>query len=124
MKLRDSLFSVEDRRDSDGVFEFDIRLNAGHYIYRAHFPGEPITPGVCILQIAKELLETALGCGLDLSCVRNIKFLRIIKPDETPSLTFVVNPSESDDGSVKAQVTAVHDGGTYAKLSLVCKKSK
>lgn len=124
MKLKGSLFSVEDRQEDGGVFEFDIRLNADHFIYKAHFPGEPITPGVCILQIAEELLETAMGCGMDLSCVRNIKFLRIIKPDETPSLTFVINPSESDDGSVKAQVAAVHDGETYAKLSLVCKKRK
>ena len=34
---------------------YEIALNAQHFIYQAHFPGEPITPGVCILQMACEL---------------------------------------------------------------------
>ena len=36
--------------------EVKIRLNPDHEIYRAHFPGNPITPGVCIVQIISEVL--------------------------------------------------------------------
>ena len=39
---------------------YEIALNAQHFIYQAHFPGEPITPGVCILQMACELLGVGI----------------------------------------------------------------
>ena len=55
MKLLDSLFSIVSASSEDGRHVYTIRLNPEHFIYKAHFPGEPITPGVCIMQIAIEL---------------------------------------------------------------------
>ena len=37
--------------DTDKIW---LRLNPDHPIYHAHFPGNPITPGVCIVQIVGE----------------------------------------------------------------------
>ena len=59
MKLRDSLYTIVSEFKGDGRHDFNIKLDPEHFIYKAHFPGEPITPGVCIMQIAKELLEEA-----------------------------------------------------------------
>ena len=59
MKLLNDLYSIISRTDGEGRCDFTIELNPQHFIYKAHFPGEPITPGVCIMQIAKELLEEA-----------------------------------------------------------------
>ena len=46
---------------------FRLRLNPEHFIYQAHFPGEPVTPGVCILQIGKELLAELLQESLEIT---------------------------------------------------------
>ena len=56
MKLIDSLYKVISDTRSETGHVFSIELDPEHFIYKAHFPGEPITPGVCIMQIAKELL--------------------------------------------------------------------
>ena len=48
---------------------FRLRLNPEHFIYQAHFPGEPVTPGVCILQIGKELLAELLQESLEITHV-------------------------------------------------------
>ncbi|MBQ0740088.1 3-hydroxyacyl-ACP dehydratase, partial [Aquimarina celericrescens] len=34
-----------------------ITINKNHKIFKGHFPGNPVTPGVCMIQIIKELAE-------------------------------------------------------------------
>ena len=46
MKLRDSLYTIVSEFKGDGRHDFNIKLDPEHFIYKAHFPGEPITPGV------------------------------------------------------------------------------
>ena len=35
----------------DGKQAIEIELNPGHVLYQGHFPGQPVVPGVCTLQI-------------------------------------------------------------------------
>lgn len=120
MKLLDSLYSVTNEVVTDVDHSYTIKLNAEHFIYAAHFPGEPITPGVCIMQIAHELLELHLGKQLDIDTVKNVKFLRIITPTETPVVCYTLQKVSVEERLVKAQVNVSYEGNSYAKLSLVC----
>lgn len=123
MKLLDSLYTVTSVTPIDNGHEFDISLNPEHFIYQAHFPGEPITPGVCIMQIAVELFELALNVPLSLSCVKNIKFLRIISPDEVTEVRYSLQKITREDDELKVQVVVSAAGDVYAKLSLICKEN-
>jgi 3-hydroxyacyl-[acyl-carrier-protein] dehydratase len=120
MKLLDSRYSVTNEVVTDVDHSYTIKLNAEHFIYAAHFPGEPITPGVCIMQIAHELLELHLGKQLDIDIVKNVKFLRIITPTETPVVCYTLQKVSVEERLVKAQVNVSYEGDSYAKLSLVC----
>lgn len=42
-----------------GVFR--VALNADCEVYQGHFPGEPVCPGVCNIQMIKECTEQCLG---------------------------------------------------------------
>ena len=120
MKLRDSLYTIVSEFKGDGRHDFNIKLDPEHFIYKAHFPGEPITPGVCIMQIAKELLEEAVSEDLVLSCVKNIKFLRIISPNEVTEICYSLAKISREDDQIKVQVTVTAGEDAYAKLSLIC----
>lgn len=133
MLLKDNLYTVvetEVKPSATGEMEtpqevrFLLRLHPDHVIYQAHFPGEPITPGVCIVQIGKELLEELLGCSLEITKVKNVKFLSVVSPRETVSVTYVFKKVEtSDDGSeVKAQISVMVDEEAKAKVSFICKR--
>lgn len=123
MKLLNSLYTIQEHRQHDGIHDFDIRLDAGHFIYQAHFPGEPITPGVCIMQIALELMEESVNVGLSVTCVKNVKFLRIISPVEMPELCYSVQKIVVEGETVKAQIVVSAADGVYAKLSMICQKA-
>ena len=106
---------------------FRLRLNPEHFIYQAHFPGEPITPGVCIVQMGTELLEDLLCEGLqkkvklEICKVKNVKFLSVISPNESTVITYLMKKVEmSEDGSeVKAQMVVTSGDEAKAKISLV-----
>ena len=122
MKLLDSLYSVISEDSCETGHEYVIKLDPEHFIYKAHFPGEPITPGVCIMQIAVELFEKALGASLALECVKNIKFLQIISPKDVTEVKYAFNKIVREDSEIKVQVTVSDADHTYAKLSLVCRE--
>lgn len=124
MRLLNQMYTITSRETLDETTcRFALHLDAEHFIYKAHFPGEPITPGVCIMQIAKELMEEAVSSSLQLDTVKNIKFLRIISPLEVTDITYTVSKISIEDGCVKAQITVEDEQAPYAKLSLVCRKA-
>lgn len=120
MKLQNSLFTIMSHTATENRHDFMIRLDAEHFIYKAHFPGEPITPGVCIMQMALELMEVATEQSLDVKCVKNVKFLRIISPAEVTELCYSLQKLSVEEGCVKSQIVVSAGEDVYAKLSLIC----
>ena len=121
MKLLNSLYRIVSESVTESGREYNIVLDAEHFIYKAHFPGEPITPGVCIMQIAVELLSLPCRKPLAADTVKKVKARKTASPAATPGVCFSVSKVEAEDSKVKAQVSVSGGGETYAKLSLICK---
>lgn len=125
MVLLDNLYTIISNSRTDSGEDFLIHLNADHYIYNAHFPGEPITPGVCILQMCIELLSRHTGQQLKLSCALNVKYLKIIVPSQCPDLLVSLRKlqqisTESGKTITKAQFVVSAGDEIHTKLSLEC----
>ena len=82
-----------------GEFLAVIRLNPEHDIYKAQFPGYPITPGVCIVKVASEILSS-FKVGAGLSCADNVKFLTPLSPDADEPIEFDFKPKGEDRYSI------------------------
>ncbi len=119
MRLTEGFFIIESTNDSDNGFEAVLRTNPVHPIYKAHFPGSPITPGVCVIQAAGELLENKLGRKLYLQSIKNVKFLMVIIPEEGKKIRYSFSNIVEDESGVKAQVVVSDDATVYAKISLI-----
>lgn len=119
MKLLNNLYTIVESNDNN----FRIALNAEDTIYRAHFPEQPITPGVCIIQIASELLNVLLNKDLVLSEVVNAKFLSVINPVETGEVVYTIGKivNIEADNTLKVAITVSSDKTACAKLSLLYK---
>ena len=127
MQLKNNLYKIIRKEGVGPVVNYAIELIPSCVIYAAHFPGEPITPGVCIVQMGKELVEDLLSeqrstpCTLMITKVKNVKFLSIISPNETLQLTYQVKKlATSEDGtSVETQLIVLSEEKPMAKISLV-----
>jgi 3-hydroxyacyl-[acyl-carrier-protein] dehydratase len=87
-----------------------ISLNKEHPIFGGHFPGNPILPGVCTVQIIRELLEKAMGKELMLTKASNIKYLGFINPVTTSAVQFDLVIKNTDTGSISCNAV-VSAGG-------------
>lgn len=96
------LFFIQAITKENGVITAGISLNAEHAIYNGHFPGAPVTPGVVQLEIVKEILQVALDRKVRMKAMRTCKFLQIINPLETTSLTISIKFTEGEQLEVVA----------------------
>ena len=120
MVFRDNFYFIDAKRRTDAGVSYTLHFNADHLIYKAHFPGEPITPGVCILQVGLDLLADAVEHELEVVNVKNVKFLSVLRP-EMGSVSVDVQKVEINDGLVKAQLAFHTLEIPIAKLSLQCR---
>ena len=92
-----------------------VRLLPESPVYRGHFPGYPITPGVCLVEIALEMMEEMAGQAgkVRLVAAKNIKFTSPVLPSEGMALRFIFSGGRPERG------VEVFAGDTLcAKMSL------
>ena len=77
-----------------------IQLNPSHEIFKGHFPGNPILPGVCIVQILKEILMHQLDNKLILNYASSIKYLSYINPVVNNIINFDVELKEIGNDNI------------------------
>ena len=115
MILKDSMFTV-----TGGTLDkVAVRLNASHTIYQAHFPGNPITPGVCIVQMIGELLGDRCGRRLALSKIVNLKFVAPISPVDTPDIEVAFTRCEVRGARYEAKGTIMAGEQLLTKFSII-----
>ncbi len=100
-----------------GKYNALIQLNKEHDIFKGHFPNNPVLPGVCTMQIIKELTETILEKPLVLSRAINVKFMALINPEINPILRLELNVETMENGEVKVKNSTFFDTTLALKLS-------
>ncbi|GAB3910846.1 3-hydroxyacyl-ACP dehydratase [Mucilaginibacter boryungensis] len=78
--LKDSFYHITSSDHTDGNFTVAFEFDSDHAIFSGHFPGQPIVPGACMLQIVKEVLAKALGTPVQLKKADNLKFIAPVDP--------------------------------------------
>lgn len=110
MLLRNSLYYIVEDREA----EYRVRFDASHPIFAGHFPGHPVVPGACLVQIAEELLVTQLGQTVRFTSVRNLKFRQPVMPDQEVTVAIlpvkeqIINCQLSINQSISASFTATY----------------
>lgn len=118
--LLEGLYTIRSFEQQDSEITAMIELHPDHDIFKGHFPGNPVMPGVCMLQIIKELTERATQKQLFLSVSSNIKFMALINPEVHPLLKLSMTMVE-EEGLVKIKNTSSFDDTVALKLSATFK---
>jgi 3-hydroxyacyl-[acyl-carrier-protein] dehydratase len=122
MLLKDFYKVVSIENPADNKHLVLIRVNAEHEVFKGHFPGNPIMPGVCMMQIIKELVEQISGSSLFMQSLSNVKFMALINPFNTPKLRLELDISTTDTNLVKVKNVTYFDDTLALKLGSVYRK--
>jgi 3-hydroxyacyl-[acyl-carrier-protein] dehydratase len=113
--LKDTFFSFTPPVVNDALLKTTITLNPAHDIFKGHFPGQPIVPGVCMMQMIKEVLEDHLDKKLQLVKADNIKFLSFIDPNQHKQVGLEIKMSIIE-GQVKVDAQLANEGVVFLKF--------
>ncbi|PBJ12654.1 3-hydroxyacyl-ACP dehydratase [Flavobacterium sp. ACN6] len=122
MILKDFYKIQSEEKISDSKYSITILINEKHEVFKGHFPGNPIMPGVCMIQIIKELTESITKSSLMIQSLANVKFMALINPEVTPELRLELDITTTEDNLVKVKNTTYFNDTTALKLSNVYKK--
>jgi 3-hydroxyacyl-[acyl-carrier-protein] dehydratase len=93
-----------------------IELNPKHPVYNGHFPGNPVLPGVCMVQMIKEVISLHLKKELDLMKADEVKFLNIVNPEINPELKMEITFKPGADDLIQAGVIITVSDQTFMKF--------
>ena len=115
--MLETFYSVIEKNIGQKSAAFSVRFNAQHPIFQGHFPTMPVVPGACLMQMAGELSVVALQKNVRISGAKNIKFLQVIYPNKTESVTFEL-AWEKCDGGFEVKCSVVDAEKKYATMQL------
>lgn len=79
-------YAISDLQQGESSIKCSISFFPEHSIFAGHFPGQPVVPGVCMMQIVKDILQARLQNRLLLRTTGQVKFLQLLTPDIAPQV--------------------------------------
>ena len=77
--------------------------------FEGHFEGNPIVPGVCLIETARVAAETILGKSLETLIVTNCRFRRPVMASEQAAVKIKLQKLEETLWKVKADIRVGSD---------------
>lgn len=118
MKLIDNFFKVLSSASDETSGTYEIALCPDHFVFSAHFPGNPITPGVCQIGIVEELLSQQVGTPLQVTYISNIKYMALLSPTDNAQLSVRLSNIVKTDEGYEVQGVLSNASAMFTKMSL------
>ena len=114
--LQNDFFSFPAPQVEGNTVKATLKLNAAHKIFAGHFPQHPIVPGVCMMQMVKEVVESVIGKETNLSIAHNIKFLTIIDPRENGTIQLDYKFTIPEEGKIMIDAQLLNNPTVFFKF--------
>ena len=98
--LKYSLYTITSLDHNGSTIHATLLINENNEIFDGHFPGQPVLPGACMLQMLKEVFEETLNRQYQLRKADQIKFLTLIDPRITTILQLNISYKPTDNNSI------------------------
>ncbi|GAA4548838.1 3-hydroxyacyl-ACP dehydratase FabZ family protein [Amycolatopsis samaneae] len=82
-----------------------VTIGADEAVFTGHYPGFPVLPGVCLIEVVRSVLLTWLGEVGPLAGLDRSRFHRPVRPDE--EITAAVSLVRGDNGLACTATVAV-----------------
>ena len=114
--LLDNFFTISNLEITGFDVKAELLINAGHKIFEGHFPGQPVVPGVCMMQMVKEIMEQVVQKKTNLVKAFEMKFLAIIDPRQNNIISTTLKYTMEENGNINVVAVFFKDELTYFKF--------
>jgi 3-hydroxyacyl-[acyl-carrier-protein] dehydratase len=110
--LLNDLFIVDDWQPGDGTLRASLRVKVPHRIFDGHFPGRPVLPGACLIQLVEELAASITDREVRLIRADQVKFITMIDPVRDGTLAMTLTGKEQAAGEWQITAEGINAGTT------------
>ncbi|HRT06223.1 MAG TPA: hypothetical protein P5204_11050 [Kiritimatiellia bacterium] len=96
--------------------EARVRFPAGAAYFAGHFPGQPVVPGVVLIDAAVRIAARATGRPLRLCRLANAKFVQAVGADQEAVFSFSVAPDPARAERLKVSGKWSREGAKIAEM--------
>lgn len=118
MLLKDKFFTVlheEKITANDAVYLCELKADCD--VYQGHFPGKPVSPGVCNIEMIRECAEMLTGKDLKISTIKQCRLTAVASPSVCPKVDVKVNVAAIEGTQSYNVVATIADAETsYMEL--------
>ncbi|MBL7766641.1 MAG: hypothetical protein JNJ58_11135 [Chitinophagaceae bacterium] len=114
--LLNDFFYIHELKASEHEVLAAVSINTEHRILDGHFPAQPVVPGVCMIEMLKEVLEKSLQVKLRLETSTMIKFLTLFAPPHHTSADFLIDYVRDENGKIAVNASLRHDEIIFLKF--------
>jgi 3-hydroxyacyl-[acyl-carrier-protein] dehydratase len=119
--LLNKLFFIDTLEKTEGLIRADIHIDETHPIFEGHFPGQPVLPGVCMLEMLKEILEQANATNYLLESAATVKFLTMFTPPQCKTAVFEIKTAILPEDKLSVNATLKFEQLVFLKFSGIYK---
>jgi 3-hydroxyacyl-[acyl-carrier-protein] dehydratase len=113
------IFKIDLLSHSAGQIEAIILVDPDHPILKGHFPGQPVVPGACMLQLVKDIIAAVLEANIIMEKATAIKFISMITPETSLKANISLGYKIEDDGKINVSAVIKTEELTCFKLQAV-----
>lgn len=101
MLLENKFYNIigidKDNERRNAVFHLAILPDCE--VYKGHFPGNPICPGVCNIETIRECASLFIGHDMRIRMIKQCRLVAIASPAICPEVDVTINISSADDNT-------------------------
>lgn len=117
MSLKNNLYTISTPEEqAAGTFKTKVALNPNHPIFEGHFPAQPVLPGVCLLNMLKDIIGAIKNKPVNLKSAATIKYIKLVDPEVEPALVFQIQISEGEGALQVIAESNLADGSANFKF--------
>ncbi|HTE24283.1 hypothetical protein [Flavitalea sp.] len=114
--LLDNFYFIRSYEPADYSLKAVLEFDGAHSIFKGHFPAVPVVPGVCMMQIVKELFEKHSGKTARFTKVPLMKFLSLINPLKNATVKIDLLYSIIDENNFQLTASLLNENVVYFKF--------
>lgn len=107
--LLNDFFTITNKVSSPTEIWAELVIDADHTIFEGHFPNQPVVPGVCMMQMIKEVVEHITGKQTNLLQAADMKFLAVINPRENNLINASIKYTTDENGAIQIVASIFKD---------------
>ena len=124
MILLNDFFTISNTESSATEIWAELFINADHKIFEGHFPNQPVVPGVCMMQMIKEIVEHILDKKTNLVQAADMKFLAVIDPRKNNLVQATIKYATDENDAINIVASIYKDELVHYKCKVLLQEVK